>query len=68
MTRRPDDSPNWGGVRPGAGAPLKYDEPTQLISVRIPISLVKLIDNTGHHRSDVIIQALRQALKQEETV
>lgn len=38
--------PTHGGARKGAGAKLKYNEPTTTISVRVPVSKVEEIKLT----------------------
>jgi hypothetical protein len=48
-----------GGKRAGAGVKPKYGEPTIYVPVKIPASLVKLLDKTGN-RSETIIKALKQ--------
>lgn len=38
MARRPTDSPNWGGARPGAGAPRRA-MPQRIIRAQVPVAL-----------------------------
>ena len=61
----PKHAPNWGGRREGAG--IKTDEPVRKVSVTLPESLLKRIDEEayaegGGSRSAVIARYLRQAM------
>ena len=52
-----------GGRRDKAGRPLGHGEPTQSISVRVPLSLLKQIDrsvqNLKSTRNQIIVEALQ---------
>ena len=52
-----------GGARDGAGSPLKHGEPTKLIGVRMPVSLIQAVDaSKGVSRTDKLIKLLKSIL------
>lgn len=57
--RRKTDSDNWGGARKGAGAPLKYGEPTKVINIRLPLSVLERVDQEPGSRAETIVEALK---------
>ena len=58
-----------GGKRPGSGRKRKYDEPTALLSARIPVSLMREIDARAEaldqNRTEYVANALRSVLRRQ---
>ena len=58
----------WGGVREGAGAPIKHDEgPTERVFASVPSELVRRLEYVakqhGVSRSEEVTAAIRQYLR-----
>lgn len=62
-----DLSPSWGGARPGAGRP-KTSADTTTISLRLPSSACRILDQIAEARGQSRTEYLRDTILRELTI
>jgi len=61
MTRRPTDSPNWGGKRTNqTGRPA--GPPNRFVGIRLPVSILDALDALPGTRTAKLVNILKQYL------